>query len=59
MKVTVVPVLTGFADADIEIDTGRIGFTSIVTAFDVAVLVNAQGRFVEKMQVTTSLLVGT
>ncbi len=36
VNVTDVPEHTGFADAAIEILTGRFGFTVMVTVFDVA-----------------------
>ena len=36
MNVTDVPEHTGFAEAAIEILTGRLGFTVMVTVFEVA-----------------------
>ena len=59
MNVTVVPEQTGFAEAAIDTLTGRFGFTTIVTAFEVAGLPEAQGAFDVTTQVITSLFTGT
>jgi len=44
--------------AVIETETGRTGFTVIVTGFDVAGLAVAQARFEVSWQVTTSPFAG-
>ena len=59
MKVTGRPSQNGFCDAPIETLTGRIGFTVIVMALDVAGLLLRQVVSEEvRTQVTTSPLTG-
>ena len=58
MKVTDVPVQTGFAEAVIETLAGRLGLTVIVTVFDVAGLPVAHVALEVMTQVTTSPLTG-
>ena len=45
VQVTEVPAQTGFAEAAIETLTGRIGFTVMVTVFDVAGFPDGQVAF--------------
>ncbi len=55
---TEVPEQTGLAEAVMEMLTGRLGFTVIVTALDVAGLPVAQVALEVKTQVTISLFTG-
>ena len=59
VNVTDVPEHTGFAEAEIEILTGRFGFTIMVTVFDVAGLPVGQVALEVSTQETASLLTGT
>ena len=58
VKVTDVPEQTGLADAEIDMLTGKFGFTVMVTALLVAGLPVAQVEFDVNSQVTTSPVVG-
>ena len=58
VKVTEVPAQTGFADATIEMLTGRFGFTVMVTVLEAAGLPVTQVAFEVKIQVTASALTG-
>ena len=58
VNVTGVPGQTGLAEAAIHILTGRMGFTVMVKAFDVAGLPDGQVAFEVNSQVTMSLLAG-
>ena len=58
VKVTEVPAQTGFAEAAIEMLTGRLGFTVIVTELDVAGLPVAQVALDVKTQVIMLLFTG-
>ena len=58
VKETNVPVQTGFPDAEIVIETGRLGLTVIITAFEVAGFPLAQAAFEVSLQVMTSPLTG-
>jgi hypothetical protein len=58
VKMTDVPAHTGFADAATETLTGRIGFTVMVTAPEVAGFPVAQVAFEINSQVIISLLAG-
>ena len=55
VKVTLVPVQIGFAEAEIETEAGKEEFTAIVMAFDVAGLLETQVRLEVITQVITSL----
>ena len=55
VKVTLVPVQTGFASADMDTLTGKIGLTVMVTVFDVAGLSVAQVALEVITTVTASL----
>ena len=57
-NVTDVPEQTGFAEALMEILTGKFGLTTIVTVFDVAGFPLAHTAFDVSMQVMTSPLTG-
>ena len=59
VKVTEVPVQTGFAEAAMETLTGRFGFTVIVTVLEEAGLLVAQVAFEVNTQVTASPASGT
>ena len=59
VNVTDIPAHTGFADAAIEILTGRFGFTVMVTVFEVAGFSVGQVALEVKTQETKSLLAGT
>ncbi len=59
VNVTDVPEHTGFADAAIETLTGRFGFTVMVTVFDAAGFPVGQVALDVRLQITTSLFVGT
>ena len=54
VKVTSVPVQTGFAEAETETLTGKFGLTIIVTVFEVAGFPLAQGALEVSLQVTRS-----
>ena len=58
VKVTDVPVQTGFAEGEMDKLTGRLGFTVMVTVLDVAGLPVSQVALEVRMQVTASLLTG-
>lgn len=58
VKVTLVPAQTGLSDGAIELLTGKIGFTIMVTMFEVAGLPVAQVAFEVSAQVIALLLVG-
>ena len=58
MKVTEVPAQTGLAEAEIDTLTGSIGFTVMVTVFEVAGLPVGQLAFEVKTQVIASLFAG-
>ena len=58
VKVTEVPEQTGLAEAAIEMLTGRLGFTVIVTVLEVAGLPVAQVALEVRTQVTASLFRG-
>ena len=58
VNVTEVPAHTGFADAEIDTLTGRLAFTFIVIAFDVAGLPDGQVIFDVRTHVTTSSSAG-
>ena len=58
MKVTDVPVQTGFDDADIETPAVGVEFTSIVMLLDVAGFPEIQVSLDVKTQSTTSLFAG-
>ena len=58
VKVTEVPAQTGLAEAETETLTGRLGFTVMVTVFDVAGLPVGQVAFEVSTQVTASLFAG-
>ena len=53
VKVTRVPAQTGFADAAMETLTGSIGFTVMVTTFDVAGFPDVQVALEVRAQETT------
>ncbi len=55
---TEVPEQTGFAEAAMEILTGRFGFTVMVTELEVAGLPVPQVALEVKTQVTISLFTG-
>ena len=59
VKVTELPVQTGFAEGLTEMLTGSRGFTFMVTVFEVAGLPVAQMAFEVRTQITASLLIGT
>jgi hypothetical protein len=59
VNVTDVPEHTGFADAAIETLTGRFGFTVILIVFEVAGFPVGQVALEVRLQITTSLFVGT
>ncbi len=59
VNVTDVPEHTEFAEAAIETLTGRFGFTVMVTVFDVAGFPVGQVALEVRLQITTSLFVGT
>ena len=59
MKLTEVPAQTGFADLDIEILTGKLGFTVMVRVLDVAGFPVMQEALDVNTQVTASLFTGT
>lgn len=58
VNVTKVDGQTGFAEAAIEMLTGRFGLTVIVTVLEVAGLPVAQVAFEVRTQVTASLFAG-
>jgi hypothetical protein len=59
VKVTEVPAQTGFAEAEIETLTGRVGLTVIIIVFDVAGLFVTQTVSEEvRMQDTRSRFAG-
>ena len=58
MNVTKVDRQTGFAEAAIDMLTGRFGLTVIVTVLEVAGLPVAQVAFEVRTQVTASLFAG-
>ena len=58
VNVTKVDGQTGFAEAAIEMLTGRFGLTVIVTVLEVAGVPVAQVAFEVRTQVTASLLAG-
>jgi hypothetical protein len=57
--VTAMPEQTGFAEALIEMLTGRFGLTVIVTVLEVAGFPLAHTAFEVSMQIMTSPLTGT
>ena len=57
--IAVVPAQTGFCEAAMETLTGCNGFTVMVTGLEVAGLPMGQKTFEVRIQVTTSLLIGT
>ena len=59
MKSTGVPPQTGLAEDEIETLTGRIGFTNMVTAPDVAGFPEAHIALEVSWQVIASLFEGT
>ena len=59
VNVTEVPAQTGFAEAAIETFTGSIGFTVMVTVFDVAGFPEGQVAFDVSWQVIASPATGT
>jgi hypothetical protein len=59
VNVTDVPEQTGFAEAAMEMLTGILGFTVMVTALEVAGLPVVQVAFEVKTQVTISLFTGS
>ncbi len=59
VNVTDVPEHTGFAEAAIETLTDRFGFTVMVTVFDVAGFPVGQVALEVRLQIITSLFVGT
>jgi hypothetical protein len=58
VKVTEIPAQTGLAEAATDTLTGRLGFTVMVTVFEVAGLPVGHVVFEVKMQVTASLFEG-
>ena len=58
VKVTEVPAQTGLAEAATDTLTGKLGFTVMVTVFEVAGLPVGQVAFEVSTQVTRSLLEG-
>ena len=58
VKVTELPVQTGFAEGLTEMLTGSRGFTFMVTVFEVAGLPLGQVALEVSTQITASLLIG-
>jgi hypothetical protein len=58
VNVTEVPAQTGLAEAATDTLTGRLGFTVMVTVFEVAGLPVGQVALEVKTQMTRSLLAG-
>jgi hypothetical protein len=59
VKVTEVPAQTGFAEGVAVTLTASMGFTFMITAFEVAGLPMGQVALDESTQITASLLIGT
>jgi hypothetical protein len=58
VNVTEVPEHTGFAEGEMDIETGDGGYTCIVIIFDVSGLLDEQIAFEVKMQKTWSPFTG-
>jgi len=59
VKITGIPIQAGFADAAIDIPTGKTDVTAMVTEFDVAGFPVGHDTFDVSVQEITSLFTGT